>query len=105
MVWWDTLSERDESLSPTETKSFPEPGTAVVLSLLSVAPTHTSVFLHESKVSQAQWGRRMFSLSVIDDGTPDDSSLLVVLDSTVRGAPISSGKRTSLPVGCPLFLG
>lgn len=86
-------------------KNFPEPGASVVLSLLSVPSTHTLVFLHESRVSQAQWGRRMFSLSIIVDGTPDDSFLLVVLGLSARGTPISSGKKTSLPVGCPLLLG
>lgn len=95
MVWWDALSGRDKSLRLAETKkkNFPEPGASVVLSLLSVPSTHTLVFLHESRVSQAQWGRRMFSLSIIVDGTPDDSFLLVVLGLSARGTPISSGKK------------
>lgn len=63
-----------KSLRPTKTKSIPEPGTAVVSSLLSVHPP-TLVSLCESGESQVQWGRSMLPLSTVVGGSPDDSPL------------------------------
>lgn len=66
----------------------------------------TSVFPHESRVSQAQWGRKMLPLSSLVGGNLDDSPLQVALGLfDVRGALIPSGRRMTLPLGCLLLLG